>query len=120
MPQRSIPGLDGLDIDALIGDRQPEAELEITVDFVRGRSVLITGAGGSIGSELCRQLVRFEPAEIIMLDRDETALQQVQVSVDGHGLLDTKNVVLADIRDADAIRDIMLTRRRTSSSTPRR
>ncbi|WP_372500796.1 UDP-N-acetylglucosamine 4,6-dehydratase family protein [Curtobacterium flaccumfaciens] len=111
MPQRSIPGLDGLDIDALIGDRQPEAELEITVDFVRGRSVLITGAGGSIGSELCRQLVRFEPAEIIMLDRDETALQQVQVSVDGHGLLDTKNVVLADIRDADAIRDIMLTRR---------
>ncbi|MDO3698085.1 polysaccharide biosynthesis protein, partial [Curtobacterium flaccumfaciens] len=111
MPQRSIPGLDGLDIDALIGNRQPEAELEITVDFVRGRSVLITGAGGSIGSELCRQLVRFEPAEIIMLDRDETALQQVQVSVDGHGLLDTKNVVLADIRDADAIRDIMLSRR---------
>ena len=46
-----------------------------------------------------------------MLDRDETALQQVTVSVDGHGLLDTKNVVLADIRDADAIRDIMLTRR---------
>lgn len=106
-----IPGLEGVDIADLIGNRQPEGELEIAVDFVRGRSVLITGAGGSIGSELCRQLIRFEPSEIIMLDRDETALQQVQVSVDGHGLLDTDNVVLADIRDADAIRDIMLDRR---------
>ncbi|ROS78311.1 polysaccharide biosynthesis protein [Curtobacterium sp. PhB130] len=111
MPIPSSPGLDGVDIEALLGDRPRHDELELAVDFVRGQSVLVTGAGGSIGSELCRQLMRFEPAEIIMLDRDETALQHVQVSVAGHGLLDTRDVVLADIRDATTIRDIMLDRR---------
>lgn len=111
MCNRSAPGLDGLDLDEVVGKRQGGVDLELAVDFVRGQSVLVTGAGGSIGSELCRQLMRFDPAEVIMLDRDETALQQVQVSVCGHGLLDTRDVVLADIRDADAIRRVMLDRR---------
>jgi FlaA1/EpsC-like NDP-sugar epimerase len=111
MSDFTIPGLDGIDVDELIGNRPLADELGLPVDFVRGRCVLVTGAGGSIGSELCRQLVQFEPAEIIMLDRDETALQQVQVSVAGNGLLDSKEVVLADIRDAEAIRTVMLDRR---------
>jgi FlaA1/EpsC-like NDP-sugar epimerase len=110
----SLPGHDALariDIEELIGKQPIVADLELAVEFVRGRSVLVTGAGGSIGSELCRQLLRHEPSEIIMLDRDETALQQVQVSVAGHGLLDTRDVVLADIRDAGAIRAVFLDRR---------
>ncbi len=111
MSDCTIPGLDGLDVDDLIGRRDPADELGLEVDFVRDRTVLVTGAGGSIGSELCRQLLRFEPAEVIMLDRDETALQQVQVSVAGHGLLDSREVVLADIRDAEAIHAVMLDRR---------
>ncbi len=102
---------DGFDLDALIGRHPADHELELPIDFVRGRTVLVTGAGGSIGSELCRQLMRSDPAEVIMLDRDETALQQVQVSVAGHGLLDTKDVVLADIRDASTIRQVLLDRR---------
>jgi FlaA1/EpsC-like NDP-sugar epimerase len=103
--------IDRLDIDALIGQQRGDDALEISADFLRGRSVLVTGAGGSIGSELCRQIMRFDPSEIIMLDRDETALQHVQVSIAGHGLLDTRDVVLADIRDADAVAAIMLDRR---------
>ncbi|QSB24096.1 polysaccharide biosynthesis protein [Curtobacterium sp. 24E2] len=111
MRNHSTPLLDDLDLDEIIGNRSNADDLEVSVEFVRGRSVLVTGAGGSIGSELCRQLMRFDPAEVIMLDRDETALQHVQVSVAGHGLLDTRDVVLADIRDAEAIRDVMLDRR---------
>ncbi|MEI8239048.1 MAG: nucleoside-diphosphate sugar epimerase/dehydratase [Actinomycetota bacterium] len=67
--------------------------------YVRGRRVLVTGAGGSIGSELCRQLAKYEPAALVMLDRDESALQNLQLSLDGRGLLDDPNLVLADIRD---------------------
>jgi len=109
--QIPLPDLDSLDLHGLIGTRPAAADLEGVDELVRGRRILVTGAGGSIGSELCRQLARFEPAEVIMLDRDETALQHVQVSVAGHGLLDTRDVVLADIRDADAIERIMSERR---------
>jgi FlaA1/EpsC-like NDP-sugar epimerase len=75
------------------------------------RRVLVTGAGGSIGSELCRQLARFNPAELIMLDRDESALHEVQLSIHGRALLNTPQTVLADIRDADTIKHIFNTRK---------
>ena len=75
------------------------------------RRVLVTGAGGSIGSELCRQLVRFNPAEIIMLDRDESALHEVQLSIYGRALLDTPQTVLADLRDARAINAVFDSRK---------
>ena len=77
----------------------------------RNQAVLVTGAGGSIGSELCRQLARFNPAELIMLDRDESALHEVQLSIHGRALLDTPQTVLADLRDADTIHRIFAMRK---------
>jgi FlaA1/EpsC-like NDP-sugar epimerase len=65
--------------------------------------VLVTGAGGSIGSELCRQLARFEPAVLLKLDRDESALHAVQLSIHGRALLDGDDLLLADIRDRDRL-----------------
>jgi FlaA1/EpsC-like NDP-sugar epimerase len=97
-------------IEDLIGRRPVDTEFESIATFVTAKRVLVTGAGGSIGSELCRQLVKFSPAEIIMLDRDETGLQGTQISISGHGLLDTKEVVLADIRDAATVENLFLAR----------
>ena len=71
----------------------------------------MTGAGGSIGSELCRQIDRYDPDELIMLDRDESALHAVQLSLSGRALLDSDDVVLADIRDRDALMRIFEQRR---------
>src|SRR5207248_1751447 len=81
-------------------------DLDVIAGYLSGRRVLVTGAGGSIGSELCRQLVRFDPAALIMLDRDESALHAVQLSIRGRALLDDPNLVLADIRDADRLQEI--------------
>src|SRR3954469_25109448 len=67
--------------------------------FLSGRRVLVTGAGGSIGAELCRQVARFNPAVLAMLDRDESALQAVQLSIEGRALLDTRDLIVADLRD---------------------
>jgi FlaA1/EpsC-like NDP-sugar epimerase len=86
-------------------------DLQQISDYLVNRRVLVTGAGGSIGSELCRQLARFNPAELIMLDRDESALHEVQLSIHGRALLNTPQTVLADIRDADTIMHIFNTRK---------
>jgi FlaA1/EpsC-like NDP-sugar epimerase len=73
--------------------------------------VLVTGAGGSIGSELCRQIHRFGPAELMMLDRDETALQAVQLSIDPRASLDDPSVILTDLRDTPRVRALFHERR---------
>ena len=87
----------------LLGRHQVETDLDSIARYLTGKRVLVTGAGGSIGSELCRQIDRFSPAELVMLDRDESMLHAVQLSIEGRAMLDSPNVVLADIRDVEAI-----------------
>lgn len=100
-----------MSIEDLIGRHPVRLDTESIAEYLQDKRVLVTGAGGSIGSELCRQLVKFAPSELIMLDRDETALQEAQLSISGHGLLDTRDVVLADIRDAEALKVIFAERK---------
>ncbi|MPV37606.1 NAD-dependent epimerase/dehydratase family protein [Georgenia subflava] len=95
-----------VDIADILGRRQVKTDLGAIADYLGGKRVLITGAGGSIGSELARQVHRFGPEELILLDRDESALHAVQLSIYGKGLLDTPDMALSDIRDADALRRI--------------
>ncbi len=98
-------------IEDLIGRYPLDTKVESVAGYLHGKRVLVTGAGGSIGSELCRQIMKFQPAELMMLDRDETGLQTTQISILGRGLLDTKDVILADIRDIDALTEIFDQRR---------
>lgn len=100
-----------IDVEDLIGRRPVDIEVEQIAGYIKGKRVLVTGAGGSIGSELCRQLNGFDPAELIMLDRDESGLQHTQLSIVGHGLLNDNSTVLADIRDATAMAEIFAERR---------
>lgn len=95
----------------LLGRAAIETDLTSIAGYVSGKRVLVTGAGGSIGSELCRQLVKYGPEELIMLDRDESALHSVQLSIHGRALLDSGDVVLNDIRDEAVLRQIFEDRR---------
>ncbi|WP_127503535.1 polysaccharide biosynthesis protein [Actinoplanes solisilvae] len=94
----------------LLGRHRIEVDERAIDDLVRGKRVLITGAGGVIGSELCRQIHRFEPAELMMFDHDEAALQAVQLSVDPRAELHDPSVLLGDVRDTDRVREIFRTR----------
>ena len=98
-------------IEDLIGRQPINTQVEAVADYLQGKRVLVTGAGGSIGSELCRQIHKFSPAELIMLDHDETGLQVAQLSILGNGLLDNDGAVLADIRDEQTIARIFQERR---------
>ena len=100
-----------ISIEDLIGRSPLDTRVESVAGYLTGKRVLVTGAGGSIGAELCRQIRRFGPSELIMLDHDETNLQSTQISILGHGLLDTRDVVLASIRDRDNILQIFKDRR---------
>ena len=75
--------------------------------MLNGRRVLITGAGGSIGSELSRQVHSYGPAFLALLDRDESALHSLHLSMFGVAMLDSDDLFLADIRDEERIHQIM-------------
>jgi len=102
----SAKDLRDVNLADLLGRRPVDLDTEIIAESISGQRVLVTGAGGSIGSELCRQISAFNPGRLIMLDRDESALHGVQLSISGQGLLDTDDVVLADIRDLEAMREV--------------
>ena len=87
----------------LLGRQPADIDTDAVAGYITGRRVLVTGAGGSIGSELCRQLARFEPSALLKLDRDESGLHAVQLSIHGRALLDSDDLLLADIRDRDRI-----------------
>ncbi|MGI9614327.1 MAG: polysaccharide biosynthesis protein [Acidimicrobiales bacterium] len=90
----------------LLGRAEVDVDLAKITTHIPGRRVLITGAGGSIGSELCRQVSGLAPSELFMLDRDESALHSLQLSIEGKALLDTPQLIVADIRDRDRVREL--------------
>ena len=67
-----IRDLRDINLSDVLGRHQLDTDVAAIADYLSGRRVLVTGAGGSIGSELCRQIGRYGPAELIMLDRDES------------------------------------------------
>ncbi|MGH3529633.1 MAG: polysaccharide biosynthesis protein, partial [Pseudonocardiaceae bacterium] len=95
----------------LLGRHEIKTDIASIAHYLTGRKVLVTGAGGSIGSELCRQLHHFAPSELIMVDRDESALHAVKLLIDGRALLDTPDTVLLCIRDRVAVGRLMAERR---------
>jgi FlaA1/EpsC-like NDP-sugar epimerase len=100
-----------IDVADLLGRRQIDTNVAEIAGYLTGKRVLVTGAGGSIGAELCRQIAGYCPAELMMLDRDESALHAVQLSMHGEAWLDQREVLLADIRDAEALRALFARRR---------
>jgi len=100
-----------VEIADVLGRHQVSTDLSAIASYLSGKRVLITGAGGSIGAELARQVHHFGPSSLIMLDRDESALHAVQLSIYGHGLLDGPDTVLVDIRDLAGLRKIFETHR---------
>lgn len=98
-------------IHDILGRHQVQTDLTSVAEYITGKRILITGAGGSIGSEIAAQVHRLGPAEMSMLDRDESALHSTQLAIFGRGLLDTPDVVLCDIRDKEAMRKIFQERK---------
>ncbi len=92
-----------INLEDLLGRHKVELDDTAISRSLHGKTVLVTGAGGSIGSELARQISRYDPKKLVLLDRDESALHAVQMSLTGRALLDDGTLALVNIRDLDAL-----------------
>jgi FlaA1/EpsC-like NDP-sugar epimerase len=92
-----------LSIDDLLGRRQVATDLEAVKALIAGRRVLVTGGGGSIGSEIVRQVANYAPSELLVVERDETHLFDAMATLGGSG-----TPVLLDIRDRERVHRLFL------------
>jgi FlaA1/EpsC-like NDP-sugar epimerase len=92
-----------LRIEDLLGREQVVTDLNAVHALLAGRRVLVTGAGGSIGSEIARQVAEAEPATLLVLDHDETHLHELCAGLTGPVAESRTIQLLADIRDRDSL-----------------
>lgn len=67
-----------IDIDDVLGRSSVPADPELLQEMIEGRSILVSGAGGSIGSELCRLIIKWNPRKLVLLEANEFALYQIE------------------------------------------
>lgn len=99
-----------VEIDDLLGRKQVSLDWSGIRESLEGRTILVTGGGGSIGSELCRQVARLEPRQLIVLDQSEFNLYTIERELASR--YPSLDVVpcLVDVRDRDAVFRVMAAR----------
>jgi len=120
VPVKTLPGLNELiagdealttqirpvQVEDLLGREPIETDVAAISSYLAGKTVLVTGAGGSIGSELCRQIARAQPARIVMVEQGESALFDIERELVDEREFVAGVPVLADVRNAKQMRDV--------------
>ncbi|GJL65250.1 MAG: hypothetical protein NPIRA05_02210 [Nitrospirales bacterium] len=103
----SINQIRALEIEDLLQRPSVNLSPEPVARLIRGKRVFVTGAGGSIGSELCRQIVEFGPEALILYERHENSLYSIGSELDDQGCEKIIHSVLGDITDVRRLRETM-------------
>ncbi len=104
--QVTIDSLKAVDVKDLLGREQAKVDLNEIKGYIDGKVVLVTGGGGSIGSELCRQIANFSPKKLIILDNYENNAYEIeQELIRKHADIEILTLI-ANIRERDKIRDV--------------
>jgi FlaA1/EpsC-like NDP-sugar epimerase len=93
-------------VEDVLGREPVRVEVDRVGSYMRGEVVLVTGAGGSIGSELCRQIARVGPKRLILLDQAENALFEIRRELEHDRHFHRTVAVLADCKDAVRVREV--------------
>ena len=96
----SVSALRNIELDDLLGRDPVELDIPGLQGFLKGRTVLVTGAGGSIGSELCRQIARFQPARVVLFELSEFALYGIEREFRGTNPGVEVVAAIGDVKDA--------------------
>jgi FlaA1/EpsC-like NDP-sugar epimerase len=107
MGKSKIDELREIHIEELLG-REPVPPITRLLDInIRGKSVLVTGAGGSIGSELCRQIVKSDPSKLVLFELSEFNLYQIENELKQYYFDIPMVPVLSSIQDTEVLRSVM-------------
>ncbi|WP_322796091.1 nucleoside-diphosphate sugar epimerase/dehydratase [Tepidiforma sp.] len=118
IPVRIVPGVDNwvlghghdalreITLDDLLGREPVQVDFAACSQSVKDRVVLVTGAAGSIGSELCRQVLTFRPRELHLVDNNETGLHDLSLELAGISPETTIRLWVASITDEPRVREI--------------
>lgn len=102
----SVSQIREVQVEDILGREPVQVDLESMAGYLAGRVVLVTGARGSIGLELCRQVAQFAPRKMVLLGHGETSIYEIHQELrDSNAELDLVPVV-ADVKDAAAVNDI--------------
>jgi FlaA1/EpsC-like NDP-sugar epimerase len=93
-------------VEDVLGRDPVRVEIDRVGGYLRGRTVLVTGAGGSIGAELCRQIARVGPKQLVMIENSENSLFEIRRQLEEERHFGRAAAVLADCKDATRVREI--------------
>ncbi|WP_298645916.1 nucleoside-diphosphate sugar epimerase/dehydratase [uncultured Granulicatella sp.] len=103
-----VQQLRNVEIEDLLGRDPVQLDQTMIEKQLRGKKILVTGAGGSIGSEICRQVAKFKPKEIIILGHGENSIYQLNMELVGkYSQHFTITPVIADVQDRKRIFEVM-------------
>lgn len=102
----SISQLRPVDVEDLLGREPVRLELPPEKNYIRGKRVLITGAGGSIGSEICRQTLSYNPAKLILFGKGENSIYEIATELGYQFKESIIEAIIGDIRDREKLEQV--------------
>jgi len=102
----SVKALRDISYEDLLGRKPVQLDVTCIRSYLDGKTVLITGCGGSIGSELCRQVIKFQPHLMILLDASEENLFKIQMEMQNEKYFRHCEAVLGHVQDRQLMEDI--------------
>ncbi len=95
-----------VEVEDVLGREPVDVDIAAIADYLQNEVVLVTGAGGSIGAELCRQIARLEPAKLVLMDNAEPALFEIERELVRDRRFRAAAAVVGDVKDVVKVRQV--------------
>ena len=98
--QLGVSHMKPISLEDLLQREPVNTDITSVREFIENKSVMVTGAGGSIGSELCRQIIRYNPSHLLLFDRSENNLYEIDIELRAEQHVSRMSTIIGDIQDS--------------------
>lgn len=107
LQKKKVFDLHAISFETLLKREPVSLDTQLLTEKVKNKTILITGAGGSIGSEICRQLIQYQPEKLLLLGHGENSIYEIHQELQGIDTEPSLIQIIADIRDRQKITEII-------------